>query len=297
MREQYVDSLFVPGHRACPGCGFPIAVRAILRATGRNVIIVSSTGCLEACTSPYPSAPWGVPWVHSLFENAAAVASGIETALRVQNGQDTHVVVIAGDGGTHDIGLGGLSGMFERGHNVTYVCYDNEAYMNTGAQRSGATPYGAATTTSPVGKVEWGKMRPKKNLAAIALAHDIPYVATSSIAFPRDISRKVERALKIEGPKYIDIHTPCPIGWGFDTSLTVEVARLAVATGLVPLYETGSAVPFKARKLKERQPVNKYLEMQGRFKHLFSGPDDGRLIVEIQAIADANIDRFELLKE
>ncbi len=287
----YDQQLFVPGHRACPGCGVPIAVRAILRATGPNVIVVSPTGCLETFTSPYPSTPWGVPWVHALFENAAAVASGVEAALKVRGRTDTPVVVIGGDGGTYDIGIGSLSGMLERGHNITYICYDNEAYMNTGVQRSSATPFAAATTTSPVGKADWGKMRPKKNVPAIALAHDIPYVATASIAYPRDITRKVERALSIEGPKYIDVHTPCPIGWGFDAALTIEVARLAVSTGLVPLYEAGSAVEFRARKLKDQQPVSVYLKLQGRFKHLFSRPDGPQIIAQIQAIADRNVAR------
>jgi pyruvate ferredoxin oxidoreductase beta subunit len=290
----YAQQLFVPGHRACPGCGVPIAVRAILRATGANVIVVSPTGCLETFTSPYPSTPWGVPWLHSLFENAAAVASGVEAALQVRGQTDTSVVVIGGDGATADIGLGALSGMWERGHNITYICYDNEAYMNTGVQRSGATPYAAATTTHPAGKVDWGKARPKKNLAAIALAHDLPYVATASIAFPRDITRKVQRALSICGPKYIDIHTPCPIGWGFDAALTIEVARRAVSTGLVPLYEAGSAVESKARKLKGREPVTVYLELQGRFKHLFTRPEGPQVVAEIQAIADRNIERHGL---
>jgi pyruvate ferredoxin oxidoreductase beta subunit len=270
-------------------------VRAVLRATGSNVIVVSPTGCLETFSSPYPFTPWGVPWVHSLFENAAAVASGVEAALKVRGQPDVPVLVIGGDGGTYDIWIASLSGMLERRHNITYVCYDNEAYMNTGVQRSGATPYAAATTTNPSGKLDWGKMQPKKNLTAIALAHDIPYAATASIAFPRDITRKIERALGIPGPKYVDIHTPCPSGWGFDASLTIEVARLAVSTGLVPLYEAGSAVEFRARKLRAREPVTDYLKLQGRFKHLFSRPDGPRIIAEIQAIADRNIERHGLI--
>ena len=292
MREQYEKSLFVPGHRACAGCGATIAVRAILRGTGPRVIVVSPTGCLEAFGSPYASAPWGVPWVHSLFENAPAVAAGVEMALQFRGEHDVRVVVIGGDGATYDIGFGSLSGMFERGHNITYICYDNEAYMNTGSQRSGATPYRAATTTSPAGKVEKGKVRPKKDLAAIALAHGIPYVATASIAYPRDITRKVAQALQIEGPKYINVHAPCPVGWGFDPALTIEVARLGVSTGLVPLYETGPAVPFKARPIKDPAPVEGYLKLQGRFKHLFAGPEGRRWVTEIQAIADENMERM-----
>ena len=297
MKEQYQNHLFVPGHRMCPGCAAPIAVRAILQATGSNVILVSPTGCLEVCTSPYPYSAWGVPWVHSLFENAPAVACGVEAALRAKGKQDTPVVVIGGDGSTYDIGMGAFSGMLERGHNILYICYDNEAYMNTGMQRSGATPYLARTTTTPVRKAGFGKVRPKKNLVAIALAHDIPYAATASIAFPRDITRKVERALQIEGPKFIDIHAPCPVGWEFDTSLSVEVARLGVRTGLIPLYEAGSAVSFKPRPIKNPEPVEKYLRLQGRFKHLFSNSHGDGWIAEVQAIADDNIERFGLVAE
>jgi pyruvate ferredoxin oxidoreductase beta subunit len=297
MKEQYQNHHFVPGHRACPGCTAPIAIRAILQAAGSNVILVSPTGCMEVCTAPYPHSAWGVPWVHSLFENAPAVACGVEAALRVKKREDTSVVVIGGDGSTYDIGLGAFSGMLERGHNILYVCYDNEAYMNTGVQRSGATPYLAATTTTPVGKVGWGKVRPKKNLIAIALAHDIPYAATASIAFPHDITRKVERALQMVGPKFIDIHAPCPVGWKFDTSLSVEVARLGVRTGLIPVYETGSAVSFKARLIKNPEPVERYLRLQGRFEHLFSDSRGDGWIAQIQAIADDNIERFGLVSE
>jgi pyruvate ferredoxin oxidoreductase beta subunit len=297
MKEQYQNELFVPGHRACPGCSVPIAVRAILQATGPNVIVVSPTGCLEVCTSPYPYSSWGVSWVHSLFENAPAIATGVEAALRAKNRQDVHVVVIGGDGSTYDIGMGALSGMLERGHNILYVCYDNEAYMNTGVQRSGATPYLAATMTTQVSDTEFGNMRPKKNLPAIALAHDIPYVATASIAYPRDITAKVRRALEINGPKYIEVHTPCPVGWGFDTSLSVEIARLGVLTGLVPLYETGAGLPLKARQIKNPETVEKYLKLQGRFKHLFAGSEGDKWITEIQAIADGNIEHFGLVVE
>jgi pyruvate ferredoxin oxidoreductase beta subunit len=297
MKEYYQDKLFVPGHRFCPGCAAPIAVKAILKATGANVILVSPTGCLEVCTSPYPYSAWGVPWVHSLFENAPAVAVGVEAALKVRGRRDVHVVVIGGDGSTYDIGLGALSGMFERGHNILYICYNNEAYMNTGVQRSGATPYLASTMTTRPGLMEPGNMRPKKNLPAIALAHGIPYVATASVAFPQDITRKVERALNIAGPKYIEIHTPCPIGWGFDTALSIEVARKGVLSGLIPLYETGPDIPLKVRPIRKPEPVTGYLKLQGRFKHLFSRPDGEQWIAEIQAIADDNIRRLGLVSQ
>jgi len=293
--ELYGNALFTPGHRACPGCGATVAVRAILEATGPNVIVVSPTGCLETFTSPYPYTSWGVPWLHVLFENAAAVASGVEAALKYQGLADkVKVVVIGGDGGTFDIGLGALSGMFERGHDVTYICYDNEAYMNTGVQRSGATPVGASTMTTPAGAHAWGKEQAKKNMPAIALAHGIPYVATASIAYPKDLVRKVKRALAIPGPKYLEVHSPCPIGWGFDASRTIEIAELAVQTGLMPLYEARCGEPLKARKLNRRRPVTEYLQLQKRFRHLFELTDGAVHIAEIQAVADNNIATYGL---
>ncbi|NJD58373.1 MAG: pyruvate ferredoxin oxidoreductase [Anaerolineales bacterium] len=287
--------LFTPGHRACPGCGATIAVRAILEATGPDVIVVSPTGCLETFSAQYPYSPWGVPWLHVLFENAGAVASGVEAALKKRGLADkVKVVIIGGDGGTHDIGLGALSGMLERGHNVTYICYDNEAYMNTGVQRSSSTPVGASTATSPVGKQSWGKERPKKNLPAIVMAHGAPYVATASIAYPKDITRKVKQALSIEGPKYIEIHSPCPIGWGFESASTIELAKLAVQTGLVPIYEAFQGQPLKVRKIPKRVPVTEYLRGQKRFRHLVEGEGDELHIAQIQAIADANAAHYGL---
>ncbi len=295
LLEKYDKMLFTPGHRACPGCGATIAVRAILEATGPDVIVVSPTGCLETFSAQYPYSPWGVPWLHVLFENAAAVASGVEAALKKRGlAEKVKVIIIGGDGGTHDIGLGGLSGMLERGHNVTYICYDNEAYMNTGVQRSSSTPVGASTATSPVGKQSWGKERPKKNLPAIVMAHGVPYVATASIAFPKDITRKVKQALSIEGPKYIEIHSPCPIGWGFESASTIELAKLAVQTGLVPIYEAFQGQPLKVRKIPKRLPVTEYLRQQKRFRHLMEGEGDTLHIAQIQAIADANAAHYGL---
>ena len=292
---KYDEMLFTPGHRACPGCGASIAVRAILEATGRDVIVVSPTGCLETFTAQYPYSPWGVPWLHVLFENAAAVASGVEAALKKRGLADkVKVIIIGGDGGTHDIGLGALSGMIERGHNVTYICYDNEAYMNTGVQRSSATPVGASTMTSPAGLKSWGKEQPKKNLPAIMLAHGSPYVATASIAYPKDLIRKVKYALSIQGPKYIEVHSPCPIGWGFEASQTIEIARLAVQTGLVPLYEACQDQPLKVRKLPKRVPVLEYLWLQKRFRHLLSTEDGQAHLDFIQALADDNAARYSL---
>ena len=293
--SKYNDTLFTPGHRACPGCGASIVARAILEATGPNVIVVSPTGCVETFTAQYPYSPWGVPWLHVLFENAGAVASGVEAALKKRGLADkVKVVIIGGDGGTHDIGLGSLSGMMERGHDVTYICYDNEAYMNTGVQRSSATPVGASTMTSPAGTQSWGKEQPKKNLPAIALAHGIPYVATASIAYPKDLIRKVKQALSIKGPKYLEVHSPCPIGWGFDAAQTIEIAKLAVQTGLVPLYEAYQGQPLKARKVGKRVPVTEYLRSQKRFRHLFEGAGDQEHIAIIQGIADDNVARYGL---
>lgn len=284
-------NLLAPGHRACPGCGAAIALRLILRPLGRNTIVVSATGCVETFTSPYGQSAWEVPWMHSLFENSAAVASGIEAALDAL-GEKANLVVISGDGGTFDIGFGALSGMFERKHNITYICYDNEAYMNTGVQRSGSTPHAASTTTTPAGKASYGKIEYKKDVPAIALAHDVEYVATTSIAYPQDLMKKVEKANSISGPKYIQVHTPCCIGWGFDPSETIQVGKLAVETGLVPIYEVEKGTPMNVKKVPNKKPVDEYLEKQSRFKHLFKEEDRVAVINELQQICDANIKQF-----
>ncbi|MDI6859412.1 MAG: pyruvate synthase subunit PorB [Methanocellales archaeon] len=289
-----MEELFAPGHRGCAGCGAAIAARLILKGAGKDIIAVSPTGCLEVISSPYPQSSWGVPWIHSLFENAAAVASGIEAALRALGREDeAKVLAIAGDGGTIDIGFGVLSGMLERGHDVTYICYDNEAYMNTGIQRSGSTPYGASTTTSPAGKVSFGEDRPKKNAPAIAAAHGIPYVATASIAYPKDVIKKVKKAVKIKGPKYLQIHAPCCTGWGFDSSRTIEVGRLAVETALFPIYEMQNGKITSVKKIK-RKPVEEYLKVQRRFRHLFEKEGGEEEIKKIQEIADGNAEQFGL---
>lgn len=292
------DHLFASGHYACAGCGEMLAVRLVLRATGPNVIIANPTGCIEVVSSNYPYSAWEVPWVHSLFENAAAVASGIEAALRYL-GKIGEVRVIAqgGDGGMGDIGFQALSGLWERGHDVLCVCYDNEAYMNTGIQRSGTTPLGARTTTTPPGR-EWiGNWRPKKDLPMIALSHNIPYVATASVGYPFDLDRKVKKAHSIRGPKYIHILAPCPLGWGFSPSLTIEIARLATETGLFPLYEYENGKLISVRKIGKRKPVEEYLRLQGRFAHLFEREEGKGIIAQIQAIADQNIERFGLIEE
>jgi pyruvate ferredoxin oxidoreductase beta subunit len=238
MAKRVLEVYITSGHSACPGCCDIYAAKFMLMGAGQNCIVVNPTGCLEITTSPYPLSSWQVPWIHSLFENAAAVASGIEAALKALGKKnDIKVLVIAGDGATMDIGFGAISGAFERGHDFTYVCMDNEAYMNTGVQRSSGTPYDASTTTSPSGKVSFGNPRPKKDMPAIIAAHGSPYVATTSIGYSRDMIRKVKKATEIIGPTYIHAHAPCTTGWGFDTSKTLEIARLAVKTCLWPMYE------------------------------------------------------------
>ena len=283
------------GHRACAGCGEALGARLAIDAIGENVIIANATGCLEVFSTKYPESAWSVPWIHSLFENAAAVASGIEAGLKALGKADSiHVVAQGGDGGTADIGFGSLSGMFERGHNILYLCYDNEAYMNTGIQRSGLTPFDARTTTSPPGERSWGNNTMKKDLPAIAAAHGVPYVATASVGYPHDLQAKVKRALKVKGPKYIQVHVPCPLGWGFDSSKTVAMAKLAVESGLYPLYEMEKGQVARVRNVAKRVPVEEYLRPQARFRHLFKTPGGEEQLRLIQEIADANAARFGL---
>jgi len=291
-----LESLLAPGHRACAGCGPAIAIRQILEAAGKNTIVVEATGCMEVTTTPYPQTAWQIPWLHVAFENAAAAASGVEAAYKaliakgkISKDKMPNIIALAGDGGTFDIGLQALSGMLERGHKVLYVCYDNEAYMNTGIQRSSATPFLAHTTTSPAGTVIPGKMSRKKPIAMIAAAHDIPYVATANIAFPADLKKKVKKALTVDGPSFIHLFAPCPTGWRFGTEQTVELARLAVETGVFILYEITNEEPLKpvvTKYLTDRKPVEEYLKIQGRFRHLFKPKKRQDLIDKIQAEVD-----------
>ena len=234
---------FVPGHRACQGCAEALALRLVAKALGRNNVIASATGCMEIVSSPLPLTSWNVPWIHVAFENAAAVASGIEAGLKALMRKERlprqriNVMAMAGDGGTSDIGLQALSGALERGHDFVYVCFDNEAYMNTGIQRSSATPFGASTTTSPAGKVVPGQATWKKNMPEIAAAHNIPYVATACSSYPFDLMEKVKKAAVIEGPAYVHILSVCPTGWRLPPQLAIHAGRLAVETGMFPLYE------------------------------------------------------------
>ncbi|MGZ4882819.1 MAG: thiamine pyrophosphate-dependent enzyme [Halobacteriota archaeon] len=286
--------LLASGHRACAGCGAALTIQAVLRATGANVFVANSTGCMEIISSQYPQSAWKVPWIHSLFENAAAVASGIEVALKaLGRGEEGKVVVIAGDGGTVDIGMQAISGMLERGHDVCYICYDNEAYMNTGNQRSGSTPFDAATTTSPFGKKSFGNDRPKKNMPAIAAAHGIAYVATTSVGYPRDLAKKVQKGVSVSGPAYLQIHAPCNVGWGFDSAKTIEIARLAVETGLWMMYEIVDGELINVMKVPRQQPVEEYLKQQRRFAHLFKMPGGEAQIKLIQDFANYNLERYK----
>jgi pyruvate ferredoxin oxidoreductase beta subunit len=296
--DERPSDLFASGHKACAGCGPALTLQAILRATGANVLVASSTGCMEVVSTQYPQSAWKVPWIHSLFENAAAVASGIEVALKtLGRSEEGKVVVIAGDGGTVDIGVQAISGMFERGHDVCYICYDNEAYMNTGNQRSGSTPFDASTTTSPFGKKSFGNDRPKKNMPAIAAAHGIPYVATTSIGYPRDLTKKVQKGVSVSGPAYLQIHAPCNIGWGFDSAKTIEIARLAVETGLWMMYEIEDGELTSVMKAPKRKPVEEYLRLQKRFAHLFKMPGGDAQIKIIQDYADQNLQSYKMSSE
>lgn len=290
-----MKQMFVSGHRGCAGCCDAMATKFTLMGAGEDCIVVSPTGCLEVMTTPYPETSWNVPWIHSLFENAAAVASGVEVALKALNKKgNTRIVAIGGDGATMDIGLQAISGAFERGHDFTYVCIDNEAYMNTGVQRSSGTPTYASTTTSPTGKISAGNPFPKKNMPAIIAAHGSPYIATTSLGYGKDMISKVKKATETPGPTYIHCHAPCTTGWGFDTSKTVEIAKMAVKTGLWPLYEMENGEIAKVRKIGSPKPVEEYLKMQSRFKHLFAKEGKDAEIAKIQELADKNIEYYGL---
>jgi len=268
------DEPFAPGHRACSGCGEALAVRLAAKVIGNNAIIVNATGCMEVVATPFPYTSWRIPWIHTLFENAAAVASGAEAGLKamvkkgIQPERNIKIVAMGGDGATSDIGLQALSGAMERGHDFLYICLDNEAYMNTGIQRSSATPFGASTTTSPAGKESIGQVTWKKNLPAIAVSHDIPYVATACPSYHRDLMRKVTKALEIPGPAYIHVLSVCPTGWRCPTNITIKVGRLAVRTGVFPLYEVENGQYKLSINLPQLTPVKEYLQLQGRFRHL-----------------------------
>ena len=289
------------GHRACQGCGEALGARyaidAAMRATGNRLIAANATGCLEVFSTPYPETSWQIPWIHSLFGNTAAVATGVAAALRVKGRTDTRVVAQGGDGGTTDIGFGCLSGMFERNDDVLYICYDNEAYMNTGVQRSSATPPGARTATTPAtGDPGGNRFGQGKNLPLIAMAHEIPYVATASVADVRDLEDKVTRAMGMHGARYIHVLVPCPLGWGSAPHDTVHLARLAIESGIFPVFEAVDGEITAHRRIRHKVPVEDYLRRQRRFAHLFKPVLQSEVIARLQAMADRNIRRFRLLE-
>ena len=290
------------GHRACQGCGEVLGARYVLdaamRATGGNLVAVNATGCLEVFSTPYPESSWQLPWLHSLFGNAPAVASGVAAAMRAKGRGDTRVVGQAGDGGTVDIGFGPLSGMFDRNDDVLFVCYDNEGYMNTGVQRSAATPPSARTANTKVLGPEPGNAFGQgKFVPLIAMAHEIPYVATATVADLRDLEDKVEKAMTFKGARYLHVLVPCPLGWGSASKDTIKVARLAKETGIFPVFEAEHGEVTSVSKIRRQVPVEQYLELQRRYAHLFGASPRTDIIARIQARADRNISRFGLLED
>ncbi|MBO3751997.1 pyruvate ferredoxin oxidoreductase [Streptosporangiaceae bacterium NEAU-GS5] len=289
------------GHRACQGCGEALGARyaldAAMRATQGQMVAVNATGCLEVFSTPYPQTSWQIPWIHSLFGNAPAVATGVAAALKAKGRTDVRVIGQGGDGGTVDIGFACLSGMFERNDDVLFICYDNEAYMNTGVQRSGATPPAARTmTTQAVGPEPGNAFGQGKNVPLIALAHEIPYVATATVAELHDLEYKVRRAMEFRGARYIHVMVPCPLGWGSAACDTIRVARLAKESGLFPVFEAEDGEVTGVVKIRRQVPVEEYLRLQGRYAHLFGDPPRTDVIARIQAMADRNIRRFGLVE-
>ena len=285
-------------HRLCAGCGASIALRQVLLGAGESPVVIGcATGCLEVATTIYPYSAWNIPYIHNAFENVAATMSGVETTYRAlkKKGkikEDIKFLAVGGDGGTYDIGLQSLSGMLERGHRIVYVCYDNEAYMNTGIQRSGATPHGASTTTAPAGKVKTGKAEFRKDLTAICAAHHIPYAAQATISNWNDLVTKAQKAFAAEGPAFLNILAPCPRGWRYPQETAIDISKSAIDTGFWPLYEIENGVLNITYKPKERKPITEWLKSQGRYKHLFK-PENKSLIDTIQNNVDKMWEKLE----
>jgi pyruvate ferredoxin oxidoreductase beta subunit len=296
--------LFLSGHRACAGCAPATVLRLIMKATRGPTIVTNATGCMEVSSTIYPYTSWATPWLHTAFETAGSNASGIEAALkilrkkgRIKN-QQVDVVAFAGDGGTYDIGIQALSGAVERGHDFLFVLYDNEAYMNTGIQRSGGTPYGAFTTTSQAGSSVPGKLEQKKPIADIMVAHDMPYVATASPYYWKDLITKARKGIEVNGPAFLHVFAPCPRGWRSESSKSIELSKLAVETCIFPLWEAANgeyqlSVPSKVIALapQKKKPVKEYLQVQGRFRHLFT-PKNQKMLEEIQHRTDEKWNRL-----
>jgi len=298
MRSNSINS----GHRACQGCGEALGARyaidAAMAESNGQLIAANATGCLEVFSTPYPESSWQLPWIHSLFGNAPAVATGIAAAIKVKGRSDVRVVAQGGDGGTTDIGFGCLSGMFERNDDVLYICYDNQGYMNTGVQRSSATPPAARTaTTMPVGPEPGNVFGQGKNVPEIAMAHNIPYVATATVADLRDLEYKVRKAMRMRRPRYIQIFVPCPLGWGAASHDTIRLARLAKETGMFPVFEAEHGEVTSVLKIRNKVAVEEYLKPQKRFAHLFGKHAHPETVARLQAIADRNIRKYGLLSE
>lgn len=290
-----ISTQFTTKHSACAGCGMIVATQLLFSTVGKNTIAVNATGCSEVTTTQYPNTFFRVPWIHSLFENTASVASGIDAALRYKGEREkNNILAIGGDGATFDIGVGQISGMWERGENILYVTYDNEAYQNTGYQGSSATPLGAYTTTTPPGKISLGSKQRKKDMIAIALAHHLPYVATATVGYPADLTTKIKKALTVTGPKYIQIYCPCVPGWGIEPKQTMPLSKLAVQTGFYPMLEYINGKLVGVMKIDKKEPVEEYLKAQKRFKHLFASDKGKKEIAKIQAICDETIEKYGL---
>ncbi len=294
VRNQQGLQPLAGGHALCQGCGIPVVVRTVLSSLETPAVVVNATGCLEVATTRYPTTAWNVPWLHVAFENAAAVASGVESAQRalrrrnaLAGNEDVAVVVFAGDGGTYDIGLQALSGALERGHRFLFVCYDNEAYMNTGIQRSGATPFGASTTTSPAGLASFGKAQQRKDMTAIAIAHHVPYVAQAVGSHWHDLSLKAERAAAADGPAFLNVLSDCPLGWGHEPRESKRVLDAAVDSRFWPLYEVVDGEYRLTYRPGRAVPVEEWLRPQARFAHLLR-PENRELVARIQERIDAD---------
>jgi len=293
--------ILAPGHRACAGCSGASILRMVSNAAGPNTVIGFATGCMEVVTTIYPYTSWRIPYIHNAFENVAATISGVEAAYRSLKrkgkiDKEINFIAVGGDGGTYDIGLQSLSGAMERGHNMLYICYDNEAYMNTGIQRSGATPLGAATSTTPAGKKIPGKQQHRKPLTEIMVAHEIPYVAQAAPHNYMDLMRKVQRALEIEGPAFMNILMPCPVGWRFKDDTAMDVSRMATNSCFWPLFEVENGewkLNYNPEKRDKKISIEEWIKVQGRFKHLFA-PENRPIIDELQAWTDK---RWEVLKK
>jgi pyruvate ferredoxin oxidoreductase beta subunit len=301
LAEKMQTQKLASGHRACSGCGFPQIVRAVLASTDKPLVAACATGCLEVTSTIYPFSAWKIPFIHSAFENSAVTISGVESAYRAlkKKGEikdEIRFVAFGGDGGTYDIGLQSLSGSLERGHDFLYVCYDNNAYMNTGIQRSSATPFGASTTTAPAGKVHQGKEEFRKDLVRVCVAHNIPYVAQASVSNLMDLTAKAEKAFNIRGPKVIVVLQPCTLGWRYPSEKTIEMAKLAVETRFWPLYEVDNGKYKLTYKPSKDVPVTEYIKGQGRFKHLLK-PENKPIVDKIQQHVNSEWEKLMKLCE